>query len=107
MDGIFLSVCTHYLSQNGMLITCFIYRFIPSRSSQDIDLSHFAIMKDKGENEENDPDLSPSKAPYQSQLNNVLNKGDNPQDTKILSFNNKCPAATGTSLVSAFLYMNF
>lgn len=54
-------------------------------------------MKEKGENEENDPDWSPSKAPYQNQLNTVLNKGDNPQDTKILSFNNKCPAATGTS----------
>lgn len=55
-------------------------------------------MKEKGENEENDPDWSPSKAPYQNQLNTVLNKGDNPQDTKILSFNNKCPAATGTSV---------
>lgn len=78
--------------------TNYFCRFIPSRSSQDIDLSHFAIMKEKGENEENDPDWSPSKAPYQNQLNSVLNKGDNPQDTKILSFNNKCPAATGTSV---------
>lgn len=57
-------------------------------------------MKEKGENEENDPDWSPSKAPYQNQLNTVLNKGDNPQDTKILSFNNKCPAATGIVLKS-------
>lgn len=79
-------------------------RFIPSRSSQDIDLSHFAIMKEKGENEENDPDWSPSKAPYQNQLNTVLNKGDNPQDTKILSFNNKCPAATGHSNRMKVLY---
>lgn len=80
--------------------TNYFCRFIPSRSSQDIDLSHFAIMKEKGENEENDPDWSPSKAPYQNQLNTVLNKGDNPQDTKILSFNNKCPAATGIVLKS-------
>lgn len=57
-------------------------------------------MKEKGENEENDPDWSPSKAPYQNQLNTILNKGDNPQDTKILSFNNKCPAATGIVLKS-------
>lgn len=84
--------------KNSSIQNHYFYRFIPSRSSQDIDLSHFAIMKEKGENEENDPDWSPSKAPYQNQLNTVLNKGDNPQDTKILSFNNKCPAATGTSV---------
>ncbi|CAG2250377.1 CDC20 [Mytilus edulis] len=64
-------------------------RFIPSRSTTDIDLGHFALMNENFEN----ADPEPNNAQYQQHLNEALNKGQNPHNTKILSFKNKAPDA--------------
>lgn len=64
-------------------------RFIPSRSTTDIDLGHFALMNENSEN----ADPEPNNAQYQQHLNEALNKGQNPHNTKILSFKNKAPDA--------------
>ncbi|KAJ8309898.1 hypothetical protein KUTeg_011763 [Tegillarca granosa] len=62
-------------------------RFIPNRATTDMDLGHYAIMHDKEEED------SPSKAQYKQHLHDALNKGQNPQDAKVLSFKDKAPKA--------------
>ena len=50
-------------------------------------MGHYSMVS-----KENDEDLAASNE-YQQQLDNVLTKGQNPGDTKILSFMDKAPSA--------------
>ena len=76
---------------------CFFYfRFIPSRSTTDIDLGHFAVMNENSEN----ADPESTNVQYQQHLNDALNKGQNPHNTKILSFSNKAPDAPEGLLIN-------
>ncbi|XP_033760332.1 cell division cycle protein 20 homolog [Pecten maximus] len=68
-------------------------RFIPNRATTDIDMSHYAMMNDK--NDENTP---PPKTGYHQQLNEALSKGQNPQNAKVLSFKDKAPEASAGHL---------
>ncbi|KAK3602235.1 hypothetical protein CHS0354_032875 [Potamilus streckersoni] len=73
-------------------------RFIPNRSTTDVELSHYAIFAEK-------QDLSPSKEPYQHQLTDAMNLKQVPQDAKILCFQKqKAPTAEGHNSNLKVLY---
>ncbi|XP_071085786.1 cell division cycle protein 20 homolog [Haliotis cracherodii] len=61
-------------------------RFIPNRSTTDMDMGHYAVM-----NNENDVDQTENT--YRQQLNETLAGGRKPKECNILSYTNKAPQA--------------
>ncbi|XP_064615021.1 cell division cycle protein 20 homolog [Liolophura sinensis] len=73
-------------------------RFIPNRTSTDVELGYYAMM-----NQDNDTSYQTSNE-FQQQLSGALGKGCNPLDSKILSFNQKVQVHQGHASNLRVLY---